>query len=45
MNLVGSALLAIVAIVERQYGFIILEAVWPGVCLWAMVGLLHKSAS
>jgi hypothetical protein len=28
MNLAGSATLAAVAVVERQYGFIVLEGVW-----------------
>jgi hypothetical protein len=37
LNLVGSALLAYVAIVESQYGFIVLEAVWAVVSLYALL--------
>jgi hypothetical protein len=38
LNLVGSAALALVAIVERQYGFIVLEGVWA---VMSAVGLLR----
>ena len=31
MNLVGSAVLAVLALVGRQWGFVLLEAAWAGV--------------
>ncbi len=37
LNLVGSALLGYVAIVESQYGFIALEVVWAVVSLYALL--------
>jgi hypothetical protein len=39
LNLAGSAVLAALAAVDRQYGFLLLEAVWAAVSAWALVRL------
>jgi hypothetical protein len=36
LNLVGSAILAVLAYVESQWGFL-LETVWAAVSLWSLV--------
>ena len=36
LNLVGSGLLAVLAAAERQWGFLLLEAVWAVVSLWGV---------
>ncbi len=41
MNFVGSAVLAVIAVVEVQWGFILLEGVWALVSLWALITLLR----
>jgi hypothetical protein len=40
LNLAGSAVLAVLAFDERQWGFLLLEVVWAAVSLW---GLLQRS--
>lgn len=37
LNLIGSLLLGVVAIVERQVGFILLEFAWAGLAVWGVV--------
>ena len=41
LNLVGSAILAAVALIEQQWGFLLLEGVWAVVSLWSTVQLMR----
>jgi hypothetical protein len=37
LNLVGSAILAVLALEEQQWGFLLLETVWAAVSLWGLI--------
>ncbi len=41
MNFIGSTVLAVIAVIEVQWGFILLEVVWGLVSLWGIITLLR----
>jgi membrane-bound ClpP family serine protease len=41
LNLLGSALLAVLAYVDHQWGFLLLEGVWAVVSAWGLVARMR----
>ncbi len=39
LNLIGSAVLAVLAFYEELWGFLLLETVWAGVSFWGLIQL------
>ena len=44
LNLIGSLILAVVAAVEFDLGFLLLEAVWAAVSLWGLICVMRGRA-
>jgi hypothetical protein len=44
LNVVGSVILAILAVVEGQIGFLLLEGVWAAVSAWSLFVILGEEA-
>jgi hypothetical protein len=44
MNFVGSAVLTVIAVVEAQWGFLLLEGVWALVSLWGVITILRDGS-
>ena len=44
LNLLGSAVLTVLAWYEEQWGFLLLEAVWAAVSAWGLVQLARGHA-
>ena len=45
LNLVGSAILAVLALHENQWGFLLLETAWAIVSAWSLIGLMRRRRS
>ena len=43
LNLIGSVILAVLAAVEEQLGFLLLESIWAIVSAWSLVEELRPS--
>ena len=43
LNLAGSAILALLALDSRQWGFLLLEGAWALISLWAVFAYLRRS--
>jgi hypothetical protein len=44
LNFVGSAILAVLAWIDQQWGFLLLEGVWAIVSLWSLFQLMRGRA-
>jgi hypothetical protein len=40
LNLVGSVVLSVIALIEQQWGFLLLEGVWALISLWTTIRIM-----
>jgi hypothetical protein len=45
LNFIGSLVLAVIAMIEVQWGFILLEGVWALVSLWGIITILRDNSA
>jgi len=45
LNLVGSAILAVLALLDEDWGFLLLEGVWAIVSAWSLVQALRSRST
>ena len=45
LNLIGAAILAVVAVQHGQWGFLLLQGVWAIVALWGLISLGRRGAA
>jgi hypothetical protein len=43
LNLIGSIILAVLAVAASQWGFVLLEGVWAIVSAWSLISTLRMS--
>ncbi len=43
LNLIGSIILAVLAVAASQWGFVLLEGVWAIVSAWSLIAALRMS--
>jgi hypothetical protein len=43
LNLAGSAILAVLAVIGQQWGFVLLEGVWAIVSAWGLIAALRSA--
>lgn len=40
LNIAGAGILAVIAVIQVQYGFILLQGVWTLISIWKLISIL-----